>query len=196
MNIYVSERLKEFRRRKKKTQEELANHLGISVQAVSKWERGESYPDITLLPSIASYYGVSIDELFGVSKIENEKRIEEYHIKDQRLHREGKNADRVTLWREAIRDFPNEMSVISGLMFALRSTDRKKYADEIIELGERIIKESTDNVLRSGAIQTLCFVYYVKGDINNARKYANMASLYYVTVNELTAFILEGEEAV
>lgn len=196
MNIYISEQLKRLRREKKNTQEELASHLKISVQAVSKWERGESYPDITLLPSIASYYNVSIDELLGVSEIEKQKKIEEYDAKCQKLHREGKNAERISLWREAIREFPNEMRVISGLMFALSATDKHKYADEIIELGQRLIDECTDNTLRSGAIQTLCFAYRVKGDIESAKKYANMASLYYVTVNELMPHVLEGEDAV
>jgi len=47
------------------TQEEMAQHLGISYQAVSKWETGAAYPDITLLPAIADYFGVSIDAILG-----------------------------------------------------------------------------------------------------------------------------------
>ena len=47
------------------TQEELAEYLGISKPAVSKWESGQSYPDITLLPVIASYFNISVDCLLG-----------------------------------------------------------------------------------------------------------------------------------
>lgn len=47
------------------TQEELANHLGVSKPAVSKWESGQSYPDILLLPILASYFDISIDQLIG-----------------------------------------------------------------------------------------------------------------------------------
>lgn len=47
------------------TQEELARYLGVSKPAVSKWESGATYPDITLLPFIASYFGVSMDELLA-----------------------------------------------------------------------------------------------------------------------------------
>jgi transcriptional regulator with XRE-family HTH domain len=53
------------RREKGLTQEELAEYLGVSKPAVSKWESGQSYPDIMLLPVLASYFNTSIDELVG-----------------------------------------------------------------------------------------------------------------------------------
>ncbi len=53
------------RREKGVTQEELANHIGVSKPAVSKWESGQSYPDILLLPVLAAYFDISIDELVG-----------------------------------------------------------------------------------------------------------------------------------
>jgi transcriptional regulator with XRE-family HTH domain len=55
------------------TQRELAWHLQVSVQAVSKWERGYTYPDISMLSPIARIFYVSLDELFGYDKIEDEK---------------------------------------------------------------------------------------------------------------------------
>lgn len=61
-------RLSELRRESKMTQEEFANKLGITPQAVSKWENGMAFPDITMLPKVAEVYGVSLDELFGNEK--------------------------------------------------------------------------------------------------------------------------------
>jgi transcriptional regulator with XRE-family HTH domain len=63
--INIGKNIKSFRRRCGFTQAYLAERLGISVQAVSKWENGTSMPDIMLLPEIARVFGVSIDELFA-----------------------------------------------------------------------------------------------------------------------------------
>jgi len=59
----ISENLKALRKKKNKKQEDLAEILSVSINAVSKWERGECYPDIELLPKLAEYYNVSVDDL-------------------------------------------------------------------------------------------------------------------------------------
>ena len=66
MNIYFAEKLKKLRAEKKVSQEKLAQYLDVSSQAVSKWETGNAYPDITLLPDLARFFGVTVDELLCV----------------------------------------------------------------------------------------------------------------------------------
>ena len=77
MNITICENLKRFRREKGNTQQELADHLGMSMQSVSKWECGEGYPDITLLPALALYYNVTADKLLGMDDIAMDARIKD-----------------------------------------------------------------------------------------------------------------------
>jgi transcriptional regulator with XRE-family HTH domain len=55
------------RREKGLTQEDLAAYIGVSKASVSKWETGQSYPDITFLPQLGAYFNISIDELMGYS---------------------------------------------------------------------------------------------------------------------------------
>ena len=75
MEIKISENLRRFRKEKNLTQESLANMLSITPQSVSKWERGEGYPDITMLPSLANCLGVTVDALLGNDLILAEERI-------------------------------------------------------------------------------------------------------------------------
>ena len=64
----LNERIYELRREREWTQEQLAQKLGVSYQAVSKWENAQACPDISLLPAIADLFEVSIDSLFGREK--------------------------------------------------------------------------------------------------------------------------------
>lgn len=65
MNSSLGSRIAELRRKKNMTQEDLANALGVTPQAVSKWENDLSCPDITLLPQLARLFDVTTDELLG-----------------------------------------------------------------------------------------------------------------------------------
>ena len=89
MNMYIGENIKRLRREKNITQEKLAEHLRISCQAISKWERGETFPDITLVIPIAGYFGVSTDELLGVDHAKNEQKIRDqiFRISNNRFGR-------------------------------------------------------------------------------------------------------------
>ena len=76
MNLAMGNVIKRLRAEHGVTQEELANFLGISFQAVSKWENGSTLPDVTLLPKLASFFGVRIDEFFSVDHEDELERID------------------------------------------------------------------------------------------------------------------------
>ena len=74
MNEYFGKNVRKLRKNKNLTQEQFAQALGVSFQSVSRWENCVTYPDVELIPLIARYFGVTIDELFGIPE-ENKKAV-------------------------------------------------------------------------------------------------------------------------
>lgn len=72
----IGNQIKQLRLRRGITQEALAQHFGLTAQAVSKWECGSAAPDIELLPALSAYFGVTIDELFALSDDTRMERIQ------------------------------------------------------------------------------------------------------------------------
>lgn len=72
----IGNQIKQLRLRRGITQEAMAQHFGITPQAVSKWERGAATPDIGMIPAISAYFGVTIDELFALSDDTRLERIQ------------------------------------------------------------------------------------------------------------------------
>lgn len=75
MELKIGAAIKKLRTERGITQEELANRMGVSFQAVSKWETNATTPDIAILPQLALFFGVSIDTLFSMNKDDYIERI-------------------------------------------------------------------------------------------------------------------------
>jgi transcriptional regulator with XRE-family HTH domain len=199
MEINLKEKLRSLRQQKNVTQEALANHLGITPQSVGKWERGEGYPDITLLPKIAFYFDVTVDELLCVDQVRVDEKIEEYKRQADDSLLTG-DVDRfLEIWERAYEEFPNDCRVIHGLMAAINIRGERPCpldkAKRIFELGETLLQKSTDVDQREGAIQSLCYTYQGIDD-EKALYYANMGGSLYTTREGLKSDILDGEEGV
>ncbi|WP_341478943.1 helix-turn-helix transcriptional regulator [Clostridium perfringens] len=78
-NLGFNNKLKELRKEKNISQEQLAKELNISRQAISKWESGKAYPDIDNLILLRKIFGVSLDELI----MEEEEKVEENNSKQE-----------------------------------------------------------------------------------------------------------------
>lgn len=199
MDIIISKNLREFRRKRGNTQEELANHLGISISAVSKWERGEGYPDITLLPAIAEFYGVSVDDLLGVGEGKKKEKIDAYTKKAMKFLSVGKTAEAIGIFRELYAEFPNNHDIIGLLAFSIYTDytgnrENKERLNEVIALEKRILDESTVQSLRDLAISRLCYSYSALGDAEKAREYAEMAGSINSSREVLAANVLPEDE--
>ncbi len=183
MDINISKSLQVLRREKGNTQEELANYLSISIQAVSKWERAEGYPDITLLPKIAAFYGVTVDDLLGVGELRKRDLIKNYRTRAIELHGLGMVPDAVQVWREALAEFPEDHEVMSELARYLyeefTKTKQPESLNEAIRLCEKILAKSTDQEMRNFAINYLTAFYKALGDHKKSMEFAEMGGSIY-----------------
>ena len=110
--LFIAENLRSLRKGKDITQEEAAEILGVSAQSVSKWERGDTLPDITLLPALANFYKVTVDSLIGMDKI-NEKQTRDAIFDVAHNHlRAGAVDDAITVYSEATNEVINSLRSI------------------------------------------------------------------------------------
>ena len=121
--IKLGEKIRTLRLRDGRTQDALASALGVTAQAVSRWENEVCCPDVELIPSIANYFGVSIDELFGY-EIERARRIEALAEKIRSMNRQNNGRDEcmdecIALAREALIEFPGNEALSLELACAL-----------------------------------------------------------------------------
>lgn len=133
MKIKLGEQLKEFRLRDGRTQEDLAEALGVTPQAVSRWEKSVCYPDMEVIPAIANYFGVSIDELFGYQN-EREKKIDALADKILSMNRmnNGKDINMeecIHLAREGLLEFPNNETLLFCLASVLLNAGYVRYGE-------------------------------------------------------------------
>lgn len=119
MNIRIGTKIRELRHRDGRRQEDLANALGVTCQAVSRWEANGGYPDMEMIPAIANYFHVSIDELFGYSKDREEKLKIILDKAEKAIAQKGDMTECVEMLRAAAEEFPSEPKVFMCLGFSL-----------------------------------------------------------------------------
>lgn len=106
MNIQLGKILRELRMKAGVTQEELANHLGVSMQAISRWENGACYPDLEFIPALAVYFGVSADLLLCVDHTAS-KEAEEQAVAQWKLAiKGGRYKESLEIAEKALRAMP------------------------------------------------------------------------------------------
>ena len=117
MNVKIGEKIKELRKRDDITQEHLAEVLGVTNQAVSKWESGNSYPDIEYISPIANFFNVTIDYLFDHDTAEKRRKIEAFCAQYDTHKRVTLSLydERIELMRHALAEFPAEETLLIKL---------------------------------------------------------------------------------
>ncbi len=175
MNLYIGENIKRLRRERGITQETLADAMNVSCPAVSKWERGETFPDITMVLPLAAYFGVSADELLGLDAAKNEQKIRDYLDEYHRLGAQGKVFEKFDLMVRAHEEFPHDWRITEEYMWQLNYDPNctepygnEVHKEELYRLCKRVLDECTLDHPRYAALSVLSGLYVLDGDMDKA----------------------------
>ena len=188
--IKLGEKIKTLRKQKNISQEVLASYLGVSFQAVSKWENGSTMPDVILIPAIASFFGVSTDELFDFNLYETEKQVEEI-CHEAWKYRCTDPTRSETILREGLRRFPGNDVILNNLLVTL---DFQTRSDEVINLCMTLMESKNDEV-KYDACRILASCYKEMGRYDLIKPILEKIPEIYFTKLELMASLLEGEDS-
>ncbi|MBQ6183702.1 MAG: helix-turn-helix transcriptional regulator [Clostridia bacterium] len=200
MQLELGQKIRELRHRDGRTQETLAEALGVTTQAISRWEANGGYPDMETIPAIANYFGVSIDELFGYEN-DRERKIDAVIAKVDsfgiRTRNDGPWFDEcIAILREGLAEFPANERIMITLAETLWETgwrrnreyigydddgfiqycyDKKReneYWSECAKICEQLIENGRDNAVYMRAVAVIVPLYRNYGEYEKAISYA------------------------
>ncbi len=184
----LAENIKALRKKKGMTQEALAENLHISAQAVSKWETGQSCPDVEMLPKLAIIFDTSLDNLFDFDHRKIEEEVDALVKESVPMRKEPAKAE--AFYREALRKYPGNEVLLNCLLMVI---DEER-ADERIRIAEQLIEATKDDAIKYDALRLLAQTYHRLGQHAMAAHYlAQIPELYFLKT-EIAAVSLDGKE--
>lgn len=177
MKLEVGKVIYRLRKEKNITQEALSKAVGVSVAAVSKWESNNSYPDITLLPSISRFFNISIDELLSYKKDMSNEEVMEIVKKCALLFETNTVENAMKVCEDYIKEYPNNMflkfRMASLYMMSTPSAkdeeEAKAMLNKSIELFEQSAN-SSDIEISQISKHSLSSLYYMNEEIEKAEE--------------------------
>ncbi len=188
--IKLGEKIKSLRKQKNISQEVFANYLGVSFQAVSKWENGNTMPDVTMIPAIASFFGISTDELFDFNLYEIEKNIEVIVDEHSKYWDEDKEKAEQII-REGLKRYPGNDVLLNCLIGVISELGKN---DEVISIGKALVESTKYDDVRMDAYRIMAEAYKAKGEYQLAKKAIEHIPEVYFSNLYVKAYLLEGEE--
>ena len=222
MQLDLGQKIRELRRRDGRTQEALAEAIGVTSQAVSRWEANGGYPDMEMIPSIANYFGVSIDELFGYNN-ERSKKIDELAAKIDQMNFQNNGEDInidecISLARNALIEFPGNEKIMMCLASVLYNAGYVRHGEyhlsdddgydvldvethrtypewkEAISLYEKLLKTMENGEPRHRVIRELTQLYLNTGEHTRALEVIETAPDIYGAREILRAKAVDGKK--
>lgn len=188
----IGAKIRAFRKEKRVTQEELAEYLHISSQAVSKWETGASSPDIDMLPKLAIYFGTTLDNLLNFDQSRVDAAIEEILMESGRGGNDPARSE--AYLRKALEKYPNNDLLLTCILEDMeqQNGDGSRSA-EIIEIGERILACTKDDANRIDVYRAMAETYHQMGEQAMAEYYLQKIPALNFLYYEIAAAIRTGK---
>lgn len=174
MELTIGANIKRLRGIKNITQEQLSVAMNVTCAAVSKWERGETYPDITLLQPLAYYFGVTLDELVGYDREKVQADIDNV-IDLYRKHWRSDWQKAREIITKAYRDYPNDYRIMHYYMWNIGGDFADNdpavlnaHKDEFLAICEKILDGCTEEGLRLNAYNMRAKILHAEGKTEEA----------------------------
>ncbi|MBQ7761620.1 MAG: helix-turn-helix transcriptional regulator [Clostridia bacterium] len=197
----IGEKIRDLRKSKNMTQEDLAECLNVTISAVSQWEIGKTMPDITMIPIICNIFDVSSDKLLEIDLTKKNIEIENVRAEAGKYYTRGFVLEGKEILKQGLLRFPNNYGIMCDYVHVLElerdllsKEEAKKNEEEIIRLGEKIVAECDDFSIRATTIQKLCMIYSDIGNEDRAIELANKMPSYPLSRESLLGLIYKGEK--
>lgn len=211
--LRIGEKIRLLRRRNDVTQDQLAGYLGVTPQAVSRWESGICYPDMGSLPAIADYFSVSMDELLCYTNNQKEQKVRDCLGQVDALLDDDRIVEALELLRTAMAEVPSSSALqleTAQVLSLYASTVEEKSGGhsesaqtairtalgEAVSLCRHILEDCTDDRLRDETKKTLCDIYaHQLGDAAQALEIADRFHGMAYSQEIIKATVLTGDMA-
>jgi len=188
--FHLAENLIQLRHNKRITQEKLADFLGVSKASVSKWETGQSLPDIAQLPRLAAFYDVSIDALMGYEPQLSMVEIKEYYEKFAEEFVTNGFEETLSRIRDFIRMYYScdvallqMIILLTNHLMLIDEVKRAELLEEMIELCKHIEEHSEDANISNNAVVFQANLEIMRGNADEAiAKLENRKNPFYLMV--------------
>ncbi len=195
--------IKTLRREANMTQENLADLLSISPQAVSRWETDVAMPDISLLPPLANLFNVTTDYLLGMDTYQKDLRKAEF---DEAFHEYWKHDDKEKNYQIAVRavaEYPGNMEYVEWLASAeyyvglpiLEDAEHARLLESSVKHYKIVLENCTDHKLYDKALHGIVLSLHMLHRNQEAKEYA-MKQEDEQKRNEMLVWCLEGKEKI
>lgn len=201
--LLIGEVIHRLRKEKGITQDQLASFIGVSTAAVSKWESGISYPDITLLPLLATFFNITIDKLLNFKIELSEKEVMELFSECEKLFSAGELSNAISKSKNYVIKYPHSYYLKLRIGFLFNMYSWKSVSEEegmkmigyAIELFEDVSKNCPNIELSEQALFQLGALYPTIGEEDKAIECLNKIRKSHLDPNMILSsiYIEKGE---